>query len=73
MNTMSHGDDIWTHKTYDIITKYSAGVGTQAQTDDDIDDETLKKMRHRKEKKRSKFLFWYPLSVMKWLNLLDNK
>ena len=43
---MIHRKDIWTQKIYNIGTKYSAGVGTQAQIDDDVDIGMLKK-RHR--------------------------
>ena len=43
---MIHRKDIWTQKIHNIGTKYSAGVGTQAQIDDDVDIGMLKK-RHR--------------------------
>ena len=48
MDTMSHRTDIWTQKIHNIGTKYSAGVGTQAQIDDDVDIAMLKKT-HGKE------------------------
>lgn len=46
---MIHRKDIWTQKIHNIGTKYSAGVGTEDQIDDDVDAGMLKKMRHRKE------------------------
>ena len=46
---MSHKKDIWTQKIHNIGTKYSSGVGTQAQIDDDVDVGMLKKKTHRKE------------------------
>ena len=48
---MSHKKDIWTQKIHNIGTKYSSGVGTQAQIDDDVDVGMLKK----KTQKRSLF------------------
>ena len=51
MGTMSHKKDIWTQKIHNIGTKYSSGVGTQAQIDDDVDVGMLKK----KTQKRSLF------------------
>lgn len=49
MHIMIHRKDIWTQKIHNIGTKYSAGVETQAQIDDDVDVGMLKKKRHRRE------------------------
>lgn len=56
MDTMDLGNDIQTLKTHNTGTKYSTIVGTQAPVGDAIHDGMLKKkMKHRKENKRSLF------------------
>ena len=60
---MSHKKDIWTQKIHNIGTKYSSGVGTQAQIDDDVDVGMLKK---KTQKRTTKTI---PKQFTKWQEL----